>query len=588
MVIDRRRFMGVMGAWGASAALPPALGAQSDQPSPISYEEVRAKLAGTKLFLVPYSHNDYSWICTNLWDRERGPLVHKEALEIMRREKEFKWFWDVKFEAMDWFLDRHPEMLEELQQRVKEGRLGIEPGSFCNPDNPFMEPEAMIRNLVVVGRREFEKLFPGVNPEVAIFNDIHPGHTQIPQVMCQAGYRFYRVTRPVEALDKKGYKREFVWEGLDGSEILFSYGSYDWWGTRWRERDNRPFDLINDFQKDWKKAVVAFHESAVVYDNLVTNSATRLIYLPLGTDYARPLRAPHSAIANEPYLDMPGFVQEWKKRESVPLVFATPIDYFRELEKVRSGLPRVRGIVDPVGWPFWYGGCGSKGLDNWRERTTRDLVEAEIFTCLGSLVGVNYPAKEIESLWQGKLTLEPHDGLYVADQDVMDLIDLGRQVGYKCRQFRGQAMERSSHRIGAEAGKQAIGLFNPLNWGRREVVEVQAVFAAPGTKRVKVVDGEGRKIPHQLLKLRHMEREELSYKEAWMLVEAEVPGLGYTTLYIEPEEGSEEASYPQAPVEVLENRSARLRLGKSGIESLEDKVRGVEYFGGGESCLLFE
>ena len=53
---------------------------------------------------------------------------------------------------MDWFLDRHPEMLEELQQRVKEGRLGIEPGSFCNPDNPFMEPEAMIRNLVV-GRR---------------------------------------------------------------------------------------------------------------------------------------------------------------------------------------------------------------------------------------------------------------------------------------------------------------------------------------------------------------------------------------------------------------------------------------------------
>ena len=83
MVIDRRRFMGVMGAWGASAALPPALGAQSDQPSPISYEEVRAKLAGTKLFLVPYSHNDHSWICTNLWDRERGPLVHKEALDIM-------------------------------------------------------------------------------------------------------------------------------------------------------------------------------------------------------------------------------------------------------------------------------------------------------------------------------------------------------------------------------------------------------------------------------------------------------------------------------------------------------------------------
>ena len=36
MAIDRRRFMGVVGAWGASAALPPTLGAQSDQARPIS------------------------------------------------------------------------------------------------------------------------------------------------------------------------------------------------------------------------------------------------------------------------------------------------------------------------------------------------------------------------------------------------------------------------------------------------------------------------------------------------------------------------------------------------------------------------
>ena len=583
MAINRRRFMGLMGVLGAEAGLPGTFAAKSKSSIPLSYEQVRSKLAGTKLFFVPYSHNDYSWLCTNLWDRERAPLVHKEALEIMRREKEFKWFWDVKFEALDWFLDRHPEMLEELKKRVKEGRFGIAPGSFCNPDNPFMEPEAMIRNLVV-GRREFEGKFPGVNLEVAIFNDIHPGHTQIPQVLRQAGYRFYRITRPVQALDKKGYKREFIWEGLDGSEILFSYGSYDWWGTRWREGDHRPFEVINNHQKDWKKAVIAFYVSAVEYDNLVANSASRLIYLPLGTDYARPLRAPSwegGALAKEPYLDIPGFVREWKNRESVPLVFATPIDYFQELEKVRSRLPRVRGVVDPVGWPFWYGNCGSKGLDNWRERTTRDLVEVEIFSCLGSLLGLSYPAKQIEALWQEKLMLHPHDGLYVADQDVMDLIRVGQRVEYECRQLRRQAIQKLSHRIVAEKEKQAIGLFNPLNWRRREVVELQAVFASPGTKRIRVVDGEGRKIPHQLLKVRHMGREELYYKEAWMLVEAEVPPLGYTTLYIEPDEGSEEARHPDSSVEVLESRSLRLRLGKSGIESLDDKVLGVQYLGAG-------
>ena len=128
--------------------------------------------------------------------------MHKEALEVMRREKEFKWFFDVKFEALDWFVDLYPDLLGELKQRVSEGRWGVAAGSFCNPDTPFMEAEAVIRNLVL-GRRHFETTFPGVNLEVAVFNDIHPGYSQIPQLLRKAGYRFYRITRPVEALDRK-------------------------------------------------------------------------------------------------------------------------------------------------------------------------------------------------------------------------------------------------------------------------------------------------------------------------------------------------------------------------------------------------
>ena len=130
-----------------------------------------------------------------------------------------------------------------------------------------MEAEAVIRNLVL-GRRHFETTFPGVNLEVAVFNDIHPGYSQIPQLLRKAGYRFYRITRPVEALDRKGYKREFIWEGLDGSEILFSYGPYGFGALK-------RIDDINNFRKDWKAAVVALYDSAV--KELLPNSATGLI-----------------------------------------------------------------------------------------------------------------------------------------------------------------------------------------------------------------------------------------------------------------------------------------------------------------------
>src|SRR5881628_3614723 len=103
MAIKRRRFMATLGALGVGAVMPGTAGLQSSEPARLSYDEVRSKLANTKLFFVPYAHNNFGWLTSNLWDRKRTPLVHKEALEIMRREKDFKWFFDTKFEAFDWF-----------------------------------------------------------------------------------------------------------------------------------------------------------------------------------------------------------------------------------------------------------------------------------------------------------------------------------------------------------------------------------------------------------------------------------------------------------------------------------------------------
>src|SRR5215472_12255430 len=143
--MDRRRFMFAMGALGAAARRSPA--AQAGEKPPLTYNEVRSKLAASKIFLVPYSHDDYSYLHTHLWDKERIPEIQKEALEIMRREKDFKWHIDTEFECFSLFVVRYPELWEELRKRVEEGRFGIAPGSVCNPDNVFMEPEALIRNL---------------------------------------------------------------------------------------------------------------------------------------------------------------------------------------------------------------------------------------------------------------------------------------------------------------------------------------------------------------------------------------------------------------------------------------------------------
>ena len=235
---------------------------------------------------------------------------------------------------------------------------------------------------------------------------------------------------------------------------------------------------------------------------------------------------------------MPGFVTAWQQRRVDATVLRTPTEYFAELEKVRSEIPRFSGPVDPVGWPFWYGQCGSHGLDNWRDRVNNELVAAEIYSSLAVQAGAAYPEGKLEDLWYEALTLYPHDGLYVGDEDMPDAIEVGRNVTFHADRIRKEGMRRLTHRIETDGETQTIAVFNPLAWERREAVQIKAVFAEPKFTKLKLVDAEGAERPHQLLRVRHFNNssEHLppgaknTYKEAWLLADVKVPALGYTTL----------------------------------------------------------
>ena len=586
MAIDRREFLGMMTLLGAAAQAA----AQVGDPESTSYEEVRSKIEGAKILLVPYSHNDFSWFASEAWHWERAALIDERAVEIMRADENFKWFIDAKLERVDRTAEVKPEVLRELKDLSRDGRVGIAAGTVANNDNPFNEPEAVIRNMTL-GREFFEREFPDARLDVACFIDIHPGHTQMPQILRKAGYSYYRFTRPIWALDRKGYKREFVWEGLDGSDVTLTYGPYGWLAGGWGmgKGPGGYLSELNSYEEDWEGAVRALYDSALRF--LMPASETKVIWLPVGLDHTLPLSLPtyNADLDGEPTLDLPGFVKAWQERESTPLQFVTPTEFFAELEKARSLIPRFSGPVDPVGWPFWYGQCGSRGLDNWRDRVNHQLVEAEVYSSLAACAGSSYPEARIEKLWHEALTLYPHDGLYVGDEDMPEAIEIGRNVTHHAGRLQKEAMRQLVHRIRTDGETQTIAVFNPLAWNRRETLELKAVFAEPRFTKLKVLDAEGGELKHQLLRIRHFNNssEHLppgaknTYKEAWLLADCEIPALGYTTLRIVRADGDEEPAHPDEPVSVLENDSVRIELGSEGIGVVRDKLRNVTYLGAG-------
>lgn len=582
MAVDRREFLGMMALLGAVAQAA----AQVGDPESTSYEEVREKIAGAKILLVPYSHNDFSWFASEAWHWARAALIDERAVEIMQRDENFKWFIDCKLERIDRTAELKPDVMAELKRFSQEGRVGISAGTVVNNDNPFNEPEAVIRNMTL-GRKFFEREFPDAKLDVACFIDIHPGHTQMPQILRKAGYDYYRFTRPIWALDRKGYKREFIWEGLDGSEVTLTYGPYGWLAGGWGmgKGPGGYLDELNAYEDDWEGAVRALYDSALRF--LMPASDTKIIWVPVGLDHTLPLSLPtyNAAADGEPTLDMPGFVKAWQQRESTPLRFATPTEYFAELEKARSAIPRFSGPVDPVGWPFWYGQCGSHGLDNWRDRVNNELVEAETYSALAAQVGAAYPEAKIEDLWHEALTLYPHDGLYVGDEDMPDAIEVGRNVTFHADRLRKEAMRHLTHRIKTDGETQTIAVFNPLAWVRQGPVEIKAVFAEPRFTKLKLVDAAGAERPHQLLRVRHFNNssEHLppgaknTYKEAWLLADITVPALGYTTLRVVQVDGDEEPTYPDEPVSALETGFARVELDAGGVRAIHDKRHGGTY-----------
>jgi len=241
-----------------------------------------------------------------------------------------------------------------------------------------METESLVRDFII-GRRLFREFAPNANLDVIVKPDVTPGPSQMPQILTKAGYRFYGINRPDHAMTAQGIPRQFLWKGLDGTEIITAREG----GCGFIAADS----LADNFASEWQPSVERFYsrEIAEHSDSRITDA----VWLPVGCDDSRPLRHWQAVTKNGKFeeflLPLPDFIREWSQREAALMQFGTPQDVFREIEKKSSQLAVYQGIVDHTMWTIWYGLNGNNGLRHWRTRADRTLVGGEKFwSCLAA------------------------------------------------------------------------------------------------------------------------------------------------------------------------------------------------------------
>ncbi len=574
----RRAFLELLAGAGYVAQWPSTASAGCCTPetaSKITYEQIRALVSGKEIYLVPFSHTDWAWVNSRAWMIDRHALVLSDALDFLRTEPGFRFYIETWNEQLEAFLARRPDRIGEMRKAIAAGSIEV-CGATSNQHPGWMETESLVRDLVL-GRRLFRDFAPEVNLDVIVKPDVTPGSSQMPQILRKAGYRYYGINRPDPGMTAQGIPRQFIWRGLDGSEIITAREG----GCGFIADDS----LMDDFQSNWQAAVERLYQREISQH---TDSHTvGAIWLPVGCDDSRPLRHWHAiqkgAQFEEPLLPLPAFIKEWNRREKAPMQWGTPLDVFRRIEKNRSALPLHEGIVDPTMWTYWYGLNGNKGLRLWRTRADRSLTSGEKFWSCAATLGETYPEQEYANFWRDLSRAYSHAQMWLFSADYDSQLQRVKTTLANANDVRDRALNALAGRVQFEDNRSCMLLFNEMPWERTEVVQIWSELQHPDATNVKVTGAHGQPLPFQVVDVNWYDRASgpKALRELKLLVEVRVPALGYTTVYIDPASGNLNVPADRSGPGEIDTPSATIAISEHGVDHVLDKRTGARFEGAG-------
>jgi hypothetical protein len=537
-------------------------------------DQFRQATAGGTICLVPYCHPDFAWTHHREWHEERYAVSICDALDLMAAHPEFRFCVEPWIDQVIPFLERCPDRVEELRERLNSGQMGVLAATLTSPRPIYAMEETFLRNMIL-GREQYLAFAPQADLSTMACPDVGIGHSQMPQVVRLAGASLYRGWRSGAAFDAKGVPAEFVWRGLDGTELLTSRGCYGGLVS------GEPF--AEGVSADWEKLVEDLAGDEL--NNGLRPDGARVRWLAQGMDDARPLRSwPEDALL--PFFEL---AEEWTRRESSRMIFATPGEYARLLAD--ENLPVWEGVIDPVDVAYNTGWGGAHGLWRLRQRLEVAMVLAERAAALGTVLGVaGAPGpEELRRLWWEAVRLADHAQQWVFTQDFAWLT-----TGARWHLREAEAVTQSVISALAGAGQTAEGrrplvLWNPLPYEREELVEVPCVQPRLDAPGYALYDETGAEVAFQVGE---------AVGEAWggklveapLVFRARVPALGVAVYEIG--DGPAQAA-PAAPEkDLLTNGPLTLRFSPRGLQEITDAATGLHWLAPEGGCLgdvrLFE
>ncbi|CCJ33207.1 alpha-mannosidase [Caloramator australicus] len=516
-----------------------------------------------KVHVVSTTHWDREWYRTFNDFRIRLCDMMDELLEILKKDNFKSFYFDGQTIPLEDYIDINPERYDELKDLVKNNKLIIGP-FYVIPDEFLPSGESLIRNLLLghdLAIKFGRKSFSGYLPD-------NFGHiSQLPQIL--RGFNIDNILFFRGLDNKRCPYSEFIFESEDGSAILGIHLKLGYWNLK-------SFGLLGKSPKEHFLEVL----------NKLKPSNKSGVYLFLnGSDHLYPQG------------NLPELLEKVKEEvKDIEILQSSVDDYIEDVKKniKFEALLKIKGELRDANSsqvnPSVY---STRYLIKQMNKNCEIQLEkyCEPLNALGYIFDIKYPKNLIKKAWKELIKNNAHDSICgcSSDETMKDVEHRYKHSFEISRRLTEMAMGNIADLIDMknfEDEDMALVVFNPLNWGRRDVVEACIEFPiGKDVKDITIYDGED-EVDYEIIdifervklnefKNKSKEKQRVICFKVRFIAE-NIPPLGYKTYKIKPKVLREKRRYVQKSMQYIfqrfiENEFYKIEVNSDGTLNIFDK-----------------
>jgi len=423
----------------------------------------------TKVLVYSHFHWDREWYRTFESFRFRLIKVVEQVLNLIQAGEYESFLLDGQTVILEDFLEMRPSTAENIAGLVTRKKLFVGPW-YILPDEFLVSGESIIRNLLwgkILSSR-FGKFH-----NIGYLPDMFGHIAQMPQIL-----KSFNIDKAIVWRGANPQKNLFMWQGLDGTEILTSHLTKGYYNTFIINYENQKDDLPKFLEE------------------LKEKSLNDIILFPDGGDHLSPsesLRKVLSKINNT--------------QKDYKFIHASLEEYFDQLHinLNKSNLEKIKGELRNNETAYILPGVFSARMYlKQKNQKLQTLITnwIEPLNVISWLLGNNYNQQFIDQIWKYLLQNQPHDNICGCSIDEVhsEMIyryNLAEQIS---EELINSSMKFIAKSINLDLDYNYIIFYNPTNLDLDFIENVSLDFPKKdGIEYFKLLDLDNNEIDYDLL-----------------------------------------------------------------------------------------